>query len=179
MLHSIKSTPKLSENYSTYLKAKCSRFIDYTCVLMFINNPVTLEKLEFFEVFVLNNIYSTTCLLGTLFLLSACVGNSPQSSGGIIIDTKGVDMSAYYQDLHECRNYASQVNTGAQIAGKTVSGAVIGGAIGAIAGDSDAAKRAAGVGGLLGAVKGSGQASREKQRVVKNCLRGRGYRVLN
>ena len=145
---------------------------------MFINNPVTLEKLAFFEVFFLDKIYSS-CLLGTLFLLSACVGNSQQASGGVIIDTKGVDMSAYYQDIHECRNYASQVNTGGQIAGKAVSGAVIGGAIGAIAGDSGAAKRAAGVGGLLGAVKGSGQASREKQRVVKNCLRGRGYRVLN
>jgi len=145
---------------------------------MFINNPVTLEGLEFLEVFALHKIYST-CQLGTLFLLSACVGNSQQSSSGVIIDTKGVDMSAYYQDIHECRNYASQVNTGAQIAGKAVSGAVIGGAIGAIAGDSGAAKRAAGVGGLLGAVKGSGQASREKQRVVKNCLRGRGYRVLN
>ncbi len=126
----------------------------------------------------MNTIY-ITCLLGTLFLLTACAGNSHRSSSGIIIDNKGVNMSAYYQDLHECRNYASQVNVGGQIAGKTIGGAVIGGAIGAIAGDSDAAKRAAGVGGLLGAVKGSAQARREKQRVVRNCLAGRGYRVLN
>ena len=145
---------------------------------MSISNPVTLERLEFLEVFVLNKIYNT-CLLATLFLLSACAGNSQQPSGGVIIDTKSVDMQTYYQDLHECRNYASQVNTGGQIAGKAVSGAVIGGAIGAIARDSSAAARAAGVGGLLGAVKGSSQASREKQRVVRNCLRGRGYRVLN
>ena len=118
------------------------------------------------------------CLLYTLVLLSACASHS-DPPGGIIIDTKGVDMSAYYQDLHECRNYASQVNTGSRVAGKTISGAVIGGALGAITGDSGTAKRAAGVGGLLGAVKGSSQASREKQRVVRNCLRGRGYRVLN
>ena len=88
-------------------------------------------------------------------------------------------MPAYYQDLLEYRNYASQANTGSKVAGKTISGAVIGGAIGAITGDSGTAKRAAGVGGLLGAVKGSSQASREKQRVVRNCLKGRGYRVLN
>jgi len=126
----------------------------------------------------LNNTYSA-CLLICLFLLSSCAGSSQQASGEVIIDTNGIDMSAYYQDLHECRNYASQVNTGSKVAGKTISGAVIGGAIGAITGDSGTAKRAAGVGGLLGAVKGSSQASREKQQVVRNCLKGRGYRVLN
>ncbi len=126
----------------------------------------------------MNKIYST-CLLGAILLLNACAGNSPQASGGVIIDTKGVDMQAYYQDLHECRNYASQVNTSSKVAGQAISGAVIGGAVGAITGDSDTAKRAAGVGGLLGAVKGSSQAGREKQRVIRNCLAGRGYRVLN
>lgn len=126
----------------------------------------------------MNKIYRA-CLLGTILLLNACAGNSPQASGGVIIDTKGVDMQVYYQELHECRNYASQVNTSSNVAGKTISGAVIGGAVGAITGNSDTAKRAAGVGGLLGAVKGSSQAGREKQRVVRNCLVGRGYRVLN
>jgi len=114
-----------------------------------------------------------------VLLLSACAGNSQQASSGVIIDTKGVDMSAYYQDLHECRNYASQVNTAGQVTEKTISGAVIGGAVGAITGDSSSAKRAAGVGGLFGAVKGSSQAGKEKQRVIKHCLRGRAYRVLN
>lgn len=119
-------------------------------------------------------------LLSTVLVLSSCTSNpQTQPTGGVIIDTKGLDMSTYYQDLHECRNFAAQVNVGGQVVEKTISGALIGGAVGAIAGDSDAAKRAAGVGGLLGAVKGSGQASQEKQRVLKNCLKGRGYRVLN
>ena len=61
MLHSIKSTPKLSKIYSTYLKAKYSRVIDYTCVLMFINNPVTLERLAFFGVFVLTRFTAPAC----------------------------------------------------------------------------------------------------------------------
>ncbi len=119
-------------------------------------------------------------LLITVLVLAGCTNNpQTQATGGVIIDTKGLDMSAYYQDLHECRNFAAQVNVGGQVVERTITGALIGGAVGAIAGDSDAAKRAAGVGGLLGAVKGSGQASREKQRVLKNCLMGRGYRVLN
>ena len=112
--------------------------------------------------------------------LTACVGHPHHHAGkDIIIDTKGVDMNAYYQDLHECRSYAAQVSTGERVVGKAVTGAVVGGALGAIVGDSDAAKRAAGAGGLLGGVKGAGQAHQEKQRVVKNCMRGRGYRVLN
>lgn len=120
------------------------------------------------------------CLLSTVLMLSGCASNSQtQATGGVIVDTKGLDMSAYYQDLHECRNFAAQVNMGGQVVEKSITGALIGGAVGAIAGDSDAAKRAAGVGGLLGAVKGSGQASREKQRVLRNCLAERGYRVLN
>lgn len=119
-------------------------------------------------------------LLSTVLVLAGCNSNpQTQATSGVIIDTKGLDMSTYYQDLHECRNFAAQVNVGGQVVEKTITGALIGGAVGAIAGNSDAAKRAAGVGGLLGAVKGSGQAGKEKQRVLKNCLKGRGYRVLN
>lgn len=116
----------------------------------------------------------------TSLALTACGGHPHHHAGSdMIIDTKGVDMGAYYQDLHECRSYAAQVNVGERVVGKAVTGAVVGGALGAIVGDSDAAKRAAGAGGLLGGVKGAGQAHHEKQRVVKNCMGGRGYRVLN
>jgi len=118
-------------------------------------------------------------ILGSL-ALTACGGHPHHQAGGdIIIDTRGVDMGAYYQDLHECRAYAAEVRTGEKVVGKAVTGAVVGGALGAIVGDSDTAKRAAGAGGLLGGVKGAGQAHQEKQQVVKNCMRGRGYPVLN
>ena len=119
-------------------------------------------------------------LLSTLLVIAGCTSNpKAQPTGGIIIDNKGVDMPTYYQDLHECRNFAAQINIGGPVVEKTITGALIGGAVGAITGDSGTAKRAAGVGGLLGAVKGSGQVRSEKQKVLKNCLRGRGYRVLN
>lgn len=117
-------------------------------------------------------------LVATL-VLSACAHHREGSGGDIIVDTKNIDMGAYYQDLHECRSYAAQVNVGEKVATRAVTGAVVGGAVGAIVGDSGTAKRAAGVGGVLGAVKGTGQGYQEKQRVVKNCLSGRGYRVLN
>ena len=98
----------------------------------------------------------------------------------IIIDEKGVDMAAYRQDLAECRVYAEQVRTGEKVAKGTASGAVIGGAIGAITGGSrDSAARGAGVGAVSGAAKGASRGEQEEVRVVKQCLRGRGYRVLN
>ncbi len=95
----------------------------------------------------------------------------------IIVDMKGVDAAQYQRDLVECQSYAAQV---ARQAGKgAVGGAVVGGAVGAIIGDSDTAKKGAGVGAVTGLVKGGAKTRREKQNVVKNCLRGRGYTVLN
>jgi len=98
----------------------------------------------------------------------------------IIIDDKGVDMAAYRQDLAECRGYAEQVRSGEKVAKGAATGTVIGGAIGAITGGSrDSAVRGAGVGAVSGAVKGADRGEQEAVQVVKQCLRGRGYRVLN
>lgn len=88
-------------------------------------------------------------------------------------------MSNYDRDLAECRQYAEQVPTGSEVAKGTVGGAVIGGALGAIVGDSRTAQRGAGAGALGGAVRGGSKSGNEKDRVVKNCLRNRGYKVLN
>jgi hypothetical protein len=94
-----------------------------------------------------------------------------------IIDPDSVDMELYQYDLAECEQIAEQVE---QKAGSgAVGGAVVGGLIGAIVGDSDSVKRSAGVGGVLGGAKGAGATEREKSQVVKNCLRNRGYKILN
>lgn len=116
-------------------------------------------------------------LLSSVILATGCAGK--HRSHGVIIDSKGVDMQKYQLDLEECSQYAQQVNTGERVAGGAVAGAVVTGAVGAAVGDSDTAKRGAGAGAILGATKGLGSGEREKRQVVKNCLRGRGYRVLN
>ncbi|MDX1696815.1 MAG: hypothetical protein R3308_00935 [Thiohalobacterales bacterium] len=108
-----------------------------------------------------------------ILLLTAC------SSQRIIVDRQGTDMSGYDRDLAECRDYAEQVPAGQEVAKGTLGGAIIGGALGAIVGDSRTAQRGAGAGALGGAVRGGSSAGNEKDRVVKNCLRNRGYRVLN
>jgi hypothetical protein len=98
----------------------------------------------------------------------------------IIIDRKGVDMARYAVDKAECEAYAEEVRTGEKAARGAASGAVLGGAVGAITGGSrDSAARGAGVGAVGGGARGASEGQREEVAVVKRCLRGRGYKVLN
>ena len=117
--------------------------------------------------------YTTTVFL-VLFALTACT-----TTDEIIIDQKGVNMTAYQQDLAECQSYSGSVNTGGKAATGAASGAVVGGLIGAITGGTSGAAKGAGIGAVGGGAKGVGQGVETEVQVVKNCLRGRGYRVLN
>lgn len=113
------------------------------------------------------------------FWLLGCAGNRPFVDEPII-DRKGVDISRYYVDKAECEVYADEVRMGEKVARGTVGGAVVGGAIGAIVNrEPNSAGRGAGVGAVTGGVRGAQEGVRETERVVKQCLRGRGYRVLN
>jgi outer membrane lipoprotein SlyB len=110
--------------------------------------------------------------------LSACRShNSPP--GGVIVDMKGVDPAQYQRDLNECTAYASQVDAAGKVGGNAAGGAVVGGAIGAIFGGADGAARGAGAGAVTGGARGVAQTVGERHQVVANCLRNRGYSVLN
>jgi len=112
--------------------------------------------------------------LSIFSLLGACT-----TTDEIIIDEKGVDMSKYEQDLAECQVYSEQVATGEKAAKGAASGAVVGGLLGAVTGDSKSAQRGAGAGAVTGGAKGINEGEKDSVQVVKNCLRGRGYKVLN
>ncbi|MFT4766963.1 MAG: outer membrane lipoprotein SlyB [Glaciecola sp.] len=110
-----------------------------------------------------------------LMFLGACT-----TTDEVIIDRKGVDMARYAADKAECEVYADEVRTGEKAARGAASGAVVGGAVGAIVRDSsEGALQGAGVGAVTGGARGISQGERDKVRVVKRCLSGRGYRVLN
>ncbi len=116
-------------------------------------------------------------LLAVAGLLSACASKPAER---VIIDTQGVDPERYQRDLAECEAYADEVNAAAQAGGGAARGAVVGGALGAILGGSrSATARGAGAGGVVGGARGASEADRERLRVVRNCMQGRGYRVLN
>lgn len=93
-----------------------------------------------------------------------------------IIDTKGVDLAAYRRDLAECKVYAGEVPMTAGAARGAVAGGAYGAAVGSINGR---AVEGAGTGAITGAAVSLLDADREKQQVVKRCIAGRGYRVLN
>lgn len=103
-------------------------------------------------------------------------------AGGIVIDTYGVNMRQYQLDLADCKgmSVAARQDQGRRGVTRAAGGALLGGALGAIIGDtSSAAAAGAGAGALIGGVSGVGSANVEADRITRNCLLGRGYRVLN
>lgn len=112
-------------------------------------------------------------------LVAGCAGNRVFVNEPII-DRKDVDMTRYYADKAECEVYAKEVRTGEKVTRGALGGAVVGGAIGAIVNrGGNSAESGAGVGAVTGGVRGAQEGVSEKERVVKQCLRGRGYKVLN
>jgi hypothetical protein len=96
-----------------------------------------------------------------------------------IVDLEGVDTSRYECDLSDCQAYAAQINTGQNAVGGAVAGALIGAAIGALIGDHGSyARYGAGVGAVQGGVGAAAGSVAAQATVVRNCMSGRGYRVL-
>jgi len=117
--------------------------------------------------------FGTTSLFSVLatMLVAGCPAHPDP-----IIDMKGVDEATMQADWGECEAYSDQVVIGKGAAKGAAGGAVVGAATGAISGEADAG---AGYGAIWGATRSTLKGDREKQRVFKRCMRGRGYRVLN
>jgi len=103
-----------------------------------------------------------------------------------------VDYTVYQTDLQQCEGLAVQNQPSAPqreaVAGTAVKGAAVGAAAGAVSGGSGskAAKKGAGIGVIAAASRNSrnrraasANASAQTDQIVKNCMRGRGYNVLN
>jgi len=111
--------------------------------------------------------------------VGGCAHRQQHPPGGVIVDMKGVDPAKYQSDLNECTAYADQVDAAGKVGGNAAGGAVVGGAIGGIFGGPEGAARGAGAGAVTGGARGVEQTLRERHVVVANCLRNRGYAVLN
>lgn len=118
-------------------------------------------------------------ILFIFFLTSCATTGDGLPSTRVITDTQGVEIQKYNQDLYACRQYAAQVNVGSDALAGLVAGAIFGAAIGAAIGNSDTAERGASVGVVSGVTEGASDALSEQDMVIKNCLIGRGYKVLN
>jgi hypothetical protein len=109
--------------------------------------------------------------------LGACAGKA----GKPIVDMKGVNPYQYEQDLAECSDYADEVPVGEKAVTGAAAGAAVGAAVGVIwdGHRGSSPERGAATGAVVGGAGGVGSGISERNRVVKNCLRGRGYAVLN
>lgn len=115
------------------------------------------------------NIKLLTAIMTVAALTAACASKP-------IIDYHNVDMTQYEKDLADCEEVAEQVASGEITAKSTAFGAGVGAAYGAIWGDVG---RSTASGAVTGGSGGLLKQDDEKARVTKNCLRYRGYAVLN
>ena len=93
----------------------------------------------------------------------------------------GTDTEQYQRDLQDCRAYAmTKPSAGDSAAAGAIFGALAGVAILAVGGGRHGwGNEAAGIGALLGGVEGYSKGAQGQQGVVKRCLAGRGYKVLD
>lgn len=101
-----------------------------------------------------------------------------------VIDTKGVNMAKYNDDLIECQRFADNISVSDKSVQTGITAAAVGAALGAILGGiygdagAGAAYGAASY-GVTGAAYGAVDARNTKEGIVKRCMSGRGYKVLN
>ena len=121
------------------------------------------------------------------------IGLQTAHANTVVVDMSQVqDYNQYQMDLQQCEGLAVQNQPDApqreSVAGTAVKGAAVGATAGAVSGrsGSKAAKKGAGVGVIAAASRNSrnrraasANASAQTDQIVKNCMRGRGYNVLN
>lgn len=117
-------------------------------------------------------------LLPCVLLVAGC--SAMKDPSGAIVDMKGVDPGQYEIDLAECQQYADEVRIGKHIGTGAAAGAAVGAAAGAMSGrNKSGIGQAAGVGAVYGGTMAGVSSVGEHRHVLRECLRGRGYRVLN
>lgn len=117
-------------------------------------------------------------LLPCFLLVTAC--SAMKDPSGAIVDLQGVNRQQYEIDLADCQSYADEVSIGKHVAAGAAGGAAVGTVAGAVSGaNKTGIGQAAGVGAVYGGTMAGVSAVGEHRQVLRECLRGRGYRVLN
>jgi hypothetical protein len=119
-------------------------------------------------------------ILAFLLIPSAYVMADP------VVDPASIkNENKYYRDNAECKAIAKDSKGGAgKVAKDTAIGAGVGAGTGALIGAiGGSVGKGLGVGAVVGGVAGGGRSvyknHKDYDKVYKNCMRGRGYRVLN
>lgn len=128
-----------------------------------------------------------TLLMGAILAPSAFAQN-------LIIDTKGLDQEKYSADMYQCEQLSDQVQmqqtqgTGRTTVRHMGRAAALGAGAGAITGGSGTkgAEIGAGIGLVTGVLGSSAEKQaavqnydNQKDQVMRNCMKERGYTILN
>ena len=112
-------------------------------------------------------------------LLTGCATAPGGAQYVPLIDIKPEQGANYSADLTDCQAYAERaVGAGAGAAGGAVAGALAMGILSAVLGGGGHGRWAA-VGALSGAASGAAAGETNQRDVIRRCMDGRGYSVLN
>ncbi len=95
-----------------------------------------------------------------------------------LVDTKGADMTNFYNDVAECNNYARAVDAEQQAANGAVAMGLVGALLGAALGNHKDALQLGLIGAASGAVQAGNKAVEKKEDIVARCMQQRGWRVI-
>ncbi len=116
----------------------------------------------------------------SILIFFSCASYTP------VVDPQNVrNQDRYYRDQAECKNIASQnTSTTKNVAKGTVIGGAVGAGTGTLLGvitGHTVTGLAAGavIGGVAGGAKGAYDSDKNYETIYRNCMRGRGYNVLN
>ena len=111
-------------------------------------------------------------------LLAGCATAPGGANYRPMVDT-GTRIGVYEQDLAECQQYAQRAaGAGDGAVAGAVGGAIVMGVLSAILGGGGHGRWAA-VGALSGAASGAAAGETNQRDVIRRCMAGRGYSVLN
>ena len=97
-----------------------------------------------------------------------------------VVDPKRSDMAKYETDLVECRQIAEKApGAGAGAVVGAAGGYAVGQVFARTTGRSNVANEAGRGAAVLGAAGGAGAGAKNKRQIIKNCMTGRGYAVLD
>ena len=122
------------------------------------------------------NTTKLTCLALSAAMLSGCASMGRGSSYVPLVDTQGKDATVLATDIAECQAFARQR---ADAAIGAAAGAIAVGLLGAFLAPRGYRNQVAGRAAVLGALGGGSEAGNTQEDVIKRCLSGRGYVVLN
>jgi outer membrane lipoprotein SlyB len=125
-----------------------------------------------------NKFTKLTCVTLSLALINGCAGPTGANYRPIV-DTKNVDFNKYEADLRECQSFATQTaGAGESAAAGAVAGAALGAILAAAAGSRYDRTGTAKVGAVTGAVGAGAQGETNQRNIIRRCMGGRGYNVL-